>query len=254
MQNSLLLPFSKLQQLPDDDENVYCKNIIDRYSARPNSLEDMCLADFAANYTYGRTPTKEDEENNNDESDKELPNDDMQVAVPDRIALRNCLGCMRRRKRKAIVRWHNFNIQKEPEKHFRSYIMLFLPWRLEDQLKRNYISYADMYNDEIDRIKLVLDRFVHHEEDVDDAFQQLQTQGPPQAAWDSLAPGAEETQGLAQEEGISDEHPMAEEDIQAHIDQIVKEKPQSKNDSLNLKYTKEARKELLSSTQYNQCM
>ena len=50
------------------------------------------------------------------------------------------------------------------------------------------------------------------------------------------------------------ECPMAEEDIQAHIDQIVKELPQSRNESLSLKYTKEARKELLSNQEYNKCM
>ena len=48
----LLLPFAQLQKLNDNDENVYCKNIIDRYAARPQILEDMSLAEFAANYTY----------------------------------------------------------------------------------------------------------------------------------------------------------------------------------------------------------
>ena len=47
---------------------------------------------------------------------------------------------------------------------------------------------------------------------------------------------------------------MAEEDIQAHIDQIVNEQHQSKNDSLSLKYTKEARKELLTTQEYNRHM
>ena len=47
---------------------------------------------------------------------------------------------------------------------------------------------------------------------------------------------------------------MAEEDIQAHIDQILKEVLQSQNESLSLKYTKEARKELLSTQEYNKCM
>ena len=49
--DSLILPFTQLQKLDDDDENVYCKNIIDRYAARPQNLEDMSLAEFAANYT-----------------------------------------------------------------------------------------------------------------------------------------------------------------------------------------------------------
>ena len=47
---------------------------------------------------------------------------------------------------------------------------------------------------------------------------------------------------------------MAEEDIQVHINHIMNEQPQSKNDSLNLKYTKKARKELLSTQEYNKYM
>ena len=98
------------------------------------------------------------------------------------------------------------------------------------------------------------DLFIHHEEEINDAFEQLQTVGPPQDAWDNLAPRTEESQQAAQEEGITDEWPMAEEDTQTHIDQIVNEQQQSKNDSLNLKYTKEARKELLTTVEYNKYM
>ena len=47
---------------------------------------------------------------------------------------------------------------------------------------------------------------------------------------------------------------MAEEDIQHHINQIVNDRPQSYNKSLNTKYTKEATKELLSPHEYNNCM
>ena len=36
------------------NEDVYCKNIIDWYAARPKHCEDMCLAQFAATYTYNQ--------------------------------------------------------------------------------------------------------------------------------------------------------------------------------------------------------
>ena len=88
--------------------------------------------------------------------------------------------------------------------------------------------------------------FIHHEDEINGAFEHLQAVGPPQAAWDNIAPGAEEAEELAHQEGISYEHPMAEENIQHHINQIVNDWPQSHNESLNTKYTKEARKELLS--------
>ena len=216
----------------------------------------MSLAEFVVNYTYKR-------ETNNDVaqcedvilggSDAELQcNGDL---LPENtITLKNGLGSMRKRKKKTIIRWHNFNLEKEPEKHFRSHIMLFLPWREEDKLHGNCKSYTDRYHEEIDKIKTVEDLFIHHEEEINDAFEQLQTVGPPQDAWDNLAPGTEESQQAAQEEGITDGRPMAEEDIQTHIHQIVNEQQQSKNDSLNLKYTKEARKELLTTVEYNKYM
>ena len=90
--------------------------------------------------------------------------------------------------------------------------------------------------------------FIHHEDEINNAFEHLQ------AAWDNIAPGAEEAEEMAHQEGISDECPMAEEDIQHHINQIVNDWPQSHNESLNTKYTKEARKELLSPHEYNKCM
>ena len=254
--DSLLLPFTQLQKLDDADQNIYCKNIIDRYAARPHKLENMSLAQFAANYTYQRESNNDTmicSDDGSEQSDTELLYE-LPIQHQTVITLQDGLGYMRKRKRKAIIRWHNFNIEKEAEKQLRLRIMLFLPWRDENKLHGHYTSYADRYSHEIENIKKVEDEFIHHEEDINEAFKQLETVGPPQDAWDNIAPGTQESEQEAQEEGISDERPMAEEDIQAHINQIVNERPQSKNDSLNLKYTKEARKELLTNQQYNHYM
>ena len=153
--DSLLLPFTQLQKINDDDENVYCKNIIDRYAARPQNLEDMSLAEFAANYTYKRETTHDVTQCENDMSegsDTELQGDN-EVPQENSIILQKGLGYMRKRRKQAIIRWHNFNLEKEPEKHFRSCIMLFMPWREEDKLYGNYISYTDRFHNEIDKIK-----------------------------------------------------------------------------------------------------
>ena len=251
--DALLLPFSQLQKLDDDNEDVYCKNVIDRYAARPKHCEDMCLAQFAASYTYNRH-IAEDENEFAHEFDSDIPDDSDEIAHTNVIKLQNGLGQMSKRKRKAVIRWHNFNIEKEPEKHYRSRIMLFLPWRTEEKLRGNHISYEDRYNDEIEQIKATEKMFIHHEDEINNAFEHLQAAGAPQAAWENIAPGAEEAEEMAHQEGISDERPMAEEDIQHHINQIVNDRPQSHNESLNTKYAKEARKELLSSREYNKCM
>ena len=217
----------------------------------------MCLAQFAANYTYNRENENcigEDESEFAHKLDTDIPEVSDETTQTNVIKFQNGLGQMRKRKRKAVIRWHNFNIEKEPEKHYRSCIMLFLPWRREEKLRGNYMSYEDRYNDEIKQIKATEKMFIHQEDEINSAFEHLQLAGPPQAAWDNIAPGTEEAQELAHQEGISDERPMEEEDIQHHINQIVNDRPQSHNESLNTKYTQEARKELLSPREYNKCM
>ena len=142
--DSLLLPFTQLQKLDDSDRDIYWKNIIDRYAARPQTLENMSLAEFAANYTYKQerhNNVMEDKDELSGESEREFLHDynDNNIVQTSMITLQNGLGSMRKGKRKAIIRWHNFNIQKEPEKHFRSQIMLFLPWRTEGELLQSHI-------------------------------------------------------------------------------------------------------------------
>ena len=44
---SLPKPKSQLEQLYDNDEDVFATSIIDRYAARPLALQDICLATFA---------------------------------------------------------------------------------------------------------------------------------------------------------------------------------------------------------------
>ena len=41
----------QLCQLHDNNQDVFCKSIIDRYKNRPHCLESLCLAEFAAKYS-----------------------------------------------------------------------------------------------------------------------------------------------------------------------------------------------------------
>ena len=48
---SLLKPADQLKSLDADSEDIYQTSLIGRYAARPDNLNDTCLAEFAANYT-----------------------------------------------------------------------------------------------------------------------------------------------------------------------------------------------------------
>ena len=93
--DALLLPFSQLQKLDDDNEDVYCKNIIDQYAARPKHCENMCLAQFAANYTYNQQHENyigEDESEFAHELDSDIPEVTDETTQTNVIKLQNGLG------------------------------------------------------------------------------------------------------------------------------------------------------------------
>ena len=66
MQNEhVSLPKSRAQLAQmEDDDNVFATSLIDRYAARPNELQNMCLATFAV--TYDVAPSSPSLEQNED--------------------------------------------------------------------------------------------------------------------------------------------------------------------------------------------
>ena len=67
---SLPKPHSQLVQLHGDDEDVFSICLIDRYGARPVSLQNMCLATFAITYDVIQSATKKGEtDGGNDEEE-----------------------------------------------------------------------------------------------------------------------------------------------------------------------------------------
>ena len=180
-----------LQAMDDDDEDVYQTSLIDRYASRPPELEDMCLAEFATNYS---TMSANEEEEPSDV----LPSDEPEDNVPPasrRIKLNNGLGNMYKCRREAVIRFNKFNITKEPEKVYHSKLMLYLPWRNEDtDILGGYMTFQARYDDLSDDVLTNEQRYSQNATIIDDAYSQLQQQGPPQHAWDQLAPGAEDQQ------------------------------------------------------------
>lgn len=55
-------------------------------------------------------------------------------SLPNQIKLMNCNGAMKRRKIKAVIRYHTFNKRKEPELFVHHSLMLYYPRRDETTL------------------------------------------------------------------------------------------------------------------------
>ena len=210
---SLLKPINQIQDIAEDSEDIYQTSLIDRYAARPDQLNDMCLAEFAANYTTCSGQELQEDET----SDVLLTTEDGNSGKCESIKLKNNLGRMYKRKREAVIRFHRFNQEKEPSKVYRSKIMLYVPWRNESSdLPGGYMNFRSHYEDKIDDILENERKYTQNATEIDEAIDDLTEHGPPQHAWDQVAPGAAEQQAQAEAEGSEEMRTIEPEDLDAN--------------------------------------
>lgn len=122
----LLKSKKELESLPDDSVDIFQTSIVDRYAARPKTLEHMCYADFASQYVTGSNT----ERDNNLDDVVKVRNSKWQS-----ITFQNKLGKMYRLKTPYFIRFHATSRKKDPESYCRRILMMYLPWRDHEELK-----------------------------------------------------------------------------------------------------------------------
>ena len=85
-----------LQSLKNDDPDIYLPSIHEKYAKRPNSLENLTLAEFAANYSVTRA--FQHEENSGDE---EVDHTDIQRHP--KIQLKDNMGTIQKRPQPRVI-------------------------------------------------------------------------------------------------------------------------------------------------------
>ena len=201
-------PLSSIQNLDNDEEDLYLKSLIDRYAARPNQLENMCLAEFAANYDIKYSQKSEDD---NDHTPNPL--EQQETEVSDTIWLKDGLGQMKKRNQEAIIRFPKYNSEKDSEKYFRGKLMLYTAWRDENELIGDSDSFYDNYRLLLDEITETEQRYTKNGPTFEEAVQDLNDYGPPLHAFDNVAPNAEQHRLEDEDEGIVEERHLDQQDL-----------------------------------------
>ena len=106
--------------------------MIDRYQARPEVLEKMCLAQFAIVYTPTSTVPKriEFDKGSSNEMSKQIIFGLKDKFLP-RYILLNGLGFMRLRSFPAVLRIHSSKKKEDYERHY-SELLLYCPWTADE--------------------------------------------------------------------------------------------------------------------------
>ena len=141
---SLPKPQSQLAQLCDDDEDVFATSLIDKYGARPVSLQNMCLATFAVLYDVIQSATKKEENDGGSDEEEERQNTENDNSLT-RIKLQKGLDVIRNRKQEAILCTRRYKIHTEPEKYYHAKLFLYYPWNNEDDIISPFTTYHGSY-------------------------------------------------------------------------------------------------------------
>ena len=251
---AILKPKAVIEAMDNDDEDIFQSNITCRYAVRPVILENICLASFAANYSVSNTTNKDgDYVHVPDvlEDDREIPDTE---DMPKKIFLRDGSGTMNRRKREAVIRFRKFNVEKEQEDFCRAKLMLFLPWRDEVRdLLKNYQSFSAHYNDVMNQLKEQESKFTANLALTYNAMAIMDQHGPPEHAWDNIAPENEHNELMDRAEGTEEERPMLADDLDAN--QALFEGPASnENREITGRFDMEVEKNTLTPSEYREMM
>ena len=234
----------------DDDDDVFATSIIDRYSACPDSLNNMCLATFAVNYNVCYSVSKDDDIIGIGEADEEedIDNDDRfenQSNMQPMITLKQKLCYMRKRKQEAILRTRRYKISTEPEKYYNSKLLLYYPWTTESDIIARFNSYHESYISKQDTIHSNTYNFNDDCEVFDLSPEDIEN-NVPKSVWDSISPNIDNDDI----HGFTTVQKLTEEVIPDINIALQDHDTHSKQDSLSRLYSKAANRKCISFQEY----
>ena len=208
---------AQLKEKDDSDEDVWMVNVHERYAGRPDEMENVCLAAFATQYTTCSAHNKKA----------------IHLKKKD-------LGCVIRRRKDAVMRTHRF--ADDDYRYYYSKLLLFLPWRKEEDLLGRYESYEDHYSNVKNIVECNAYPFRMNSEDViDGALVEYMNNPPSESEWHDF--GKEDSE----EDEIVDEN--ADKEMGKEKENADKEKKDYES-PLSLKYKAEALKDTMSAEEY----
>ncbi len=108
------LPIKLLSQKNQDSSQIWTANMVDKYLARPDTttFSNMTLAEFCADY-------------------ERCPSEGSSVGKPKPNVhkLKGDMGYIRKRGKRAIIRYYKANMHKEPERYYKNLLRLYFPHR-----------------------------------------------------------------------------------------------------------------------------
>lgn len=205
----LLKTASTLEKMSPNSTDIEADNDIKRYAKRPKALENWCFADYISQLevSFPKKSSEEiveqdeqedasDAEDNHKKPQTDTQNDSNSV----KIELKNGIT-IKQRKFYRVIRYVRFNKKTDLENFYRERLMLFCPWRNENDIKGTHETYEKMYMTVKRTIESKVKQYEHNAEELDRAQEQAENDCHQ---FDEIAPGTQQVELEDIEEGATD--------------------------------------------------
>jgi hypothetical protein len=209
----MLKPMSKIASMEADDEDIYLPSILDKYSARPNSLEDITLATFASNYVPARHKVESEADTEHDMA-SEVETDLLATA----ITLKKDLGKMRKRKSPCIIRYHYISKDNDAEQYYHRLLLMYMSWRDENELKHEDSSYESKFLEVKDTVVPHIQQFEPFHEDVENVLNNFDPDDIQGDIWNAMASEMERERADAHQASSHRDYALLDPDTLEHRD------------------------------------
>ena len=144
-----------LKAMNPESTDVMCTGFLEKYIARPDSMENTTLAELASDYAISNKDLGQDQPHDEDEDEDEDDGQGRRKKKREQIKLKNGMGVITKRGWSRVIRYCNFNKVKDETEFYREQLMLFHHWRNEqrDLIDIDHKSEYELHEDTISEIR-----------------------------------------------------------------------------------------------------
>ena len=134
----------ELRKLPEDSQDIFKRNMLDRYIDRANKtflqgkfavIDDLCYAEFCSNYRLDAKVNYDDLANDNQPNiltDLIVEENHRTPILPNTVPVMSNKEVLKCRKTRKVLRYYTPNKHRYPERYAHHLLMLFYPFRDEE--------------------------------------------------------------------------------------------------------------------------
>lgn len=131
-----------LEQMNPNSTDVCFKSLYEKYEKRPKRFENWCLADFATKLRIVYKNSQYAHVQDDNEPDEIRPDDQNEAVSNEETLMHSRYFEYKLRKKRKILKYHLPTGSNREGSLNRIHVLLFLPWRDEDNFLKNFESFT----------------------------------------------------------------------------------------------------------------